>query len=209
MAIIMGIDPSVAHCGLVVFDTADFTLLYQGTIKNPAGAANNYSMAPFDLIRGGVREVAAHYKVEFAYMEKMFPGKIPSIAELLFYASFTVRQALHELDIPVSIIPTIGVRKGWRWFTLGAGYAAFKGVNAKSTNKLRLSDALGVKLVNEHQADAAGVAVAGWYFQTGVDFRDVLGVPKPDFTEPKKDAASKPKSRSKSSPKRGAAGAGV
>jgi hypothetical protein len=201
MAIILGIDPSISATGLIVINTEDFKILYQTTIKNPPGASANYCMDPYDQIRGGLQMVIREYGVEHAYIEKMFIGPNGTTVELLFCAAFTARQACHDLKVPFHIIPVNGVNIGWRWFSLGSEYSKYKGAQAKIANRAILGSALGVKLSSEHVADAAGVALAGWFYQTGVDFRDVRGVSKPEFTKPieAKDA-SKSKKRKPRTP---------
>lgn len=197
MAIILGIDPSLSHTGLVVFDTTTWQIKYQTAITNPPGSSANYAMAPYDQIKGGISMVIREYGVEHAFIEKMFVGANGSTVELLFCAAFTARQTCHELGVPYHIIPVNGEGKGWRWFTLGVAYTTYKGNQAKIANKSRLMSDLGQKLNNEHTADAAGIALAGWYFTHNEDFRDALGVQKPNYIKEETPRASKPAPRKK------------
>lgn len=199
MAIILGIDPSLSATGLSVIDTKTFQIVYQTTIRNAPGTSANYAMDPYDQIRGGVRFVLQNYKVERAFIEKMFVGNNGTTVELLFCAAFTCRQTCHDEGIPYHIIPVNGSGAGWRWFTLGIDYTKYKGGQAKIANKSRLMSDLGQKISNEHQADATGIALAGWYFHSGEDFRDHLGVQKPSFT--KETDAPKPTPRARRYPR--------
>lgn len=193
VAIIMGVDPAIANCGIIVFDTTDFTILYQVTLKNPPGSSDNYAMEPYEQIRGGIKAIIELYKVEHAFLEMMFAGRNPKTFELLFCAAFVARQACYDSGVPYHIIPVGGAGKGWRHFSLGANYSTYKGAESKVANKSRLIGDLGQKLNSEHTADAAGIALAGWYFMTGEDFREKLGVEKPSYEKPTRERTNAPK----------------
>lgn len=193
MAIILGIDPAISNTGLSVIDTETFTIIYQATIRNTPNSSADYAMEPYEQIRGGIGAVIHEYKVEHAFIEMMFMGKSSPVVELLFCAAFVARQACYDHGVPYHIIPVGGAGKGWRFFTLGANYATYKGAESKVANKSRLIGDLGQKISNEHQADATGIALAGWYFMTGEDFREKLGVEKPSYEKPTRERTNAPK----------------
>jgi Holliday junction resolvasome RuvABC endonuclease subunit len=193
MAVILGIDPSISNTGLSVIDTSTFTIIFQATIKNPPNSSADYAMEPYEQIRGGIGAVIHEYKVEHAFIEQMFAGRNPTTFELLFCAAFVARQSCYDHGVPYQILPVNGAGKGWRWYVLGANYATYKGAEAKVANKSRLIGDLGQKISNEHQADATGIALAGWYFMTGEDFREKLGVEKPSYEKPTRERTNAPK----------------
>ena len=176
--IILGIDPALAHTGAVVFDTNTFEILWQGTITNPPGSSRD-GVVPFVRIRDAVKAIIVANRVEKVYIERMFQSRNPMVTEVLFIAAFMTKLACHDMGIPCSGISIMG-KDGWKNFALGKDYTKAKGNLAKGVTRRATEAALGVKFGSEHSADAGSIALAGWYLETGVDFRTVLGVPIPE-----------------------------
>lgn len=178
MPIIMGCDPSMNHTGIVVMNTDTFDILWQGGINNPSGSSKE-GVTPFAKIRDSIKAVVAEHKVEHVYLERMFQSRNPAITEVLFVAAFMVKLACHDMGVPFTVVAIMG-KDGWKNFTLGYDYTKQKGNLSKQATRRATEKALGVKFGTEHQADAGSIGLAGWYLETGIDFRTVLGADIPE-----------------------------
>ena len=175
--IILGVDPALIHTGMVVLNTDTFEIIWQGTCNNPSGSSTA-GVAPFVRIRDAVKAIISEHRVERVYLERMFQSRNPAITEALFVASFMVKLACHDMGTPFSVVGIMG-KDGWKNFVMGSEYTKFKGNLAKHHSRFMLETALGIKFGSEHCADAGCIALAGWYLETGTDFRAVLGVAIP------------------------------
>lgn len=175
---ILGVDPSLANTGFAVFDTDTMELIWQGAIHNPAGASTQ-GVPPYIKIRDAVKAVIDKHKVEQVFVERMFQSRNPAISEVLFVAAFMVRLACHEMGVKFHHVGITG-KTGWKNFILGWEYTKFKGNFSKVATRRAVENALGVKFQSEHVADSASIALAGWYLETGIDYRSVLGLPIPE-----------------------------
>jgi len=176
--IILGVDPSLANTGFTVFDTDTMELLWQGAIHNAAGSSN-LGVPPFVKIRDAVKAVIDQHKVELVFVERMFQSRNPAVTEVLFIAQFMTKLASYEMNTPFQVVGIMG-KDGWKNFALGAEYTKFKGNLSKTHTRRATENALGVKFQSEHVADAACIALAGWYLHSGIDYRTVRGVPIPE-----------------------------
>lgn len=176
--IILGIDPSRTNTGLVVLDTSTFSVLYQGTLRNPPGGEST-DMLPYKRIYAAVAATISTCHPTMAFAEKMFNSKFGNVAELLFVAAYSARLAAYDAGIPCHVVPITGRNKGWYHYILGDTYSSMKGGLGKVNARVAVEAALGVEFKNEHIADAASIALAGYFYQTGIDFRDVLKLDKP------------------------------
>lgn len=192
---ILGVDPSLRHTGVIVFNTDNFNVVYQGVIGTSA-AVENHSVDAYRQIIGGIECLCSEYPLSDVFVEQMFQSKNSAITEMLFLASFCVRYAASNKEVPYTVVPVMGkpsgtVSGGWKHFVLGAEYTKLKGAAGKRGTRRTLESALDTSFKNEHIADAAGIALAGWYLKTGVDFRTVLGKPVPPGRDETDIAAAK------------------
>ena len=176
--IFMGVDPSLQHTGFTIWDSETMELLYQNACNNPSGSSQK-GVAPYVKIKEATKALISQYQVKQVYIERMFQSKNPMVTTCLFNALFCVQLACHEMDVPYLTIAIMGRNNGWKHFIQGDDYTKFKGDASKKNTRRLLQSDLGVKFMSEHTADSAGIALTGWYLQTGTDYRAVLGKPIP------------------------------
>jgi hypothetical protein len=197
----VSVDPSKSHTGITVWhvhpDTGHITLAYQGVINNPDALEGPNDVMPYRRIVSGIKATIETYKPDFLFVEQMFQGMSPAVTEMLFVAAFCVRWAASEMNVPFRIVPVMG-KKGWRYFHIGPTYAKLKGGLGKVAARQKIEANLGIKLKNEHIGDSAAIGLAGYFYETGKDYRDVMGIEKPDFSDvPKEKPARKPRKSKK------------
>ena len=188
--IVMGVDPSLQHCGYTIWDTETFELLHQNACNNPSGSSQK-GISPYVKIKEATKALIGQFKVEKVYVERMFQSRNPAITVCLFNALFCVQLAAHEMNVPCTTIAIMGKNSGWKHFILGDVYSKFKGTEGKQATRGKLQSDLGVKFQSEHIADSAGIALAGWYLEIGTDYRAVLGKEIPDGVGVKADKPPK------------------
>ena len=195
----ISVDPSKSHTGITVWrvqENGHLELLYQGVINNPT-LDGPFDVKPYRRIIAGVRATIEQYKPDILFVEKMFQSKMPAISEMLFIAAFCVRMVAEECSVPFRVIPVRG-KEGWNYFHIGPTYSKLKGGLCKTVSRARIESGLGFKFKNEHISDSAAIGLAGYHLETGIDYRDVMGLEKPDFDvvpekKPTKRKAAKPK----------------
>lgn len=187
ISVFMGVDPSKSHTGITVWKLNDdkVELLYQGVVNNPP-LDGPFDVKPYRRLMAGVRATIEQYKPDFLFTEQMYQGASTAVTEMCFIAAFCVRWVSEEMGVPFRVVPPMGQKTGWRWFHIGGTYAAMKGGIGKTVSRQKIEHNLGVKLKNEHIGDSASIALAGLFFETGIDYRDRVGAEKPDPNPPPK-----------------------
>ena len=196
--VFMGVDPSKSHTGITVWKLEEgaISLLYQGVVTNSA-LDGPFDVKPYRRILAGVRSTIQTYKPDFLFVEQMYQGASTAVTEMCFIAAFMVRWVAEEEGVPFRVVPPIGTGKGWRWFHIGGNYAEMKGGIGKVVCRQKIERDLGMKLKNEHIGDSASIALAGLYFETGLDYRTVVGAEIPSFEKVKKPTTKKPRKKKK------------
>lgn len=175
MAIIIGVDPSLLHTGVSVWEFTDkkVKLKFQTTIENPSGSGKSGEVLPYKNLYNSMKAVLGEFKPQVVFSEKMFASKSGVISEMLFNSSLMVRLAAHDLNIEHRFVPITGPM-GWQTFMLQGDRVL--PIHKKRYIRKRLETNTKTEFKTEHSADAGAIGITGWYHFSGTDYRAVLGL---------------------------------
>ena len=133
---------------------------------------------------GGISCILHEFNIDRVFIERMFKSANQKISEMLFCAAFCIRLVATQSKVPFSMVSILGKRYGWKYFILGERLKTLSSSQQKKAARSQLEHELKTKFQCEHAADAACIALAGWYVQSGEDYRVTLGLKTPESLLP-------------------------